>query len=89
MAVVTVRHEALVYDGTNGTEIASTWLADTILVSDTGQELVIQIAGWPPTQYTIPLGYYVLRYYGRTFYQPVSPADYVQNWVEIPAVGGV
>lgn len=87
MAVVTVKYEALQYDGTNGADIASQWLADTTLVSDNGQELVIQVAGWPPTTYTVPLGYYVLRYYGKTFFQPVSPADFAQNWVEIPEGG--
>ncbi len=88
MALITQRQESIQYDGTNGTEIANTWLADATLVSDDGQTLRLKIAGWPPIQYEIPLGYYVLRYYGKTFYQSVSPADYTQNWVEIPAAGG-
>ncbi|MER7813789.1 hypothetical protein [Streptomyces sp. NPDC096153] len=87
MPIVTQRHESIQYDGTNGQEIADSWLSDATLVSDNGQTLRLKIAGWPPVTYEIPLGYYVIRYYGKTFHQSVSPADYVQNWVELPEAG--
>lgn len=84
MPFVTAKYEAIVYDGTNGQYIATQWLDSATLVTDDGQTLVLEIAGWPPSQFQIPLGHYVLRYYGKSFYQPVSPEDYAQNWVEIP-----
>lgn len=85
MPFVTLRQEALAYNGTNGAFIANDWLGDATLVSDDGQMLRLKIAGWPPIQYDIPVGYYVMRYYGETFYQSVSPADYEQNWIELPS----
>ncbi len=83
MPFITLRQEALQYDGTNGLEIASTWLSDATLVSDNGQILKLKIAGYPPITYEIPKDYYVIRYYGKTYYQAINPDEYAQNWIEI------
>ncbi|MFG3510257.1 hypothetical protein ACGF5F_32695 [Streptomyces sp. NPDC047821] len=87
MPYIVPREEAVIYDGTNGAYIANEWLGDATLVSDSGQVLRLKIDGWPPIQYDVPLGYYVLRYYGRTFHQAISAQDYTQNWLELPTGG--
>ncbi|MFE3495252.1 hypothetical protein ACFXOS_19635 [Streptomyces sp. NPDC059175] len=85
MPAYTLRHEAIQYDGANGQHIATEFLGDVELLSDDGQTLTIGIPVWPGTQpLDIPKDYYVLRYYGRTFYQAIPPGDFEQNWVEIP-----
>ncbi|MHC3391288.1 hypothetical protein ACLQ2E_17810 [Streptomyces lavendulocolor] len=85
MPTYTLRHEAIQYDGSNGTEVATEFLGDVQLLGDDGQTLTIGIPVWPSHQpLDIPKGHYVLRYYGRTFYQAIPAADFEQNWVEVP-----
>ncbi|OKK06411.1 hypothetical protein AMK26_10315 [Streptomyces sp. CB03234] len=82
--LVTQKHEALVYDGTNGAHIAGEWLDDTTLLDDDGQVLRIEVAGWPAQQHEIPAGSYVIRYYGKTFREALPPDEFAERWAEVP-----
>jgi hypothetical protein len=85
VAFVVVRYEAVQYDGTNGARIVNDWLDDVKFRSDDGETLVFGIPAFPRYQrYEVPRGYYVLRYYGKTFYQAISPVEYAQNWHVLP-----
>lgn len=87
MAIVTAKYEAILYDGTNSTLLATDWLVDARLISENISEMVIEIGGFTPVRYTIPRGHYLIRYSDKNFYQSVSPADYAQHWYILP--GGV
>jgi hypothetical protein len=82
--LVTQKHEAVIYDGTNGEFIASQWLEDTTLLADDGQVLRIEVAGWPAQQHDIPVGAYVIRYYGRVFREALPPEEFAKRWAEVP-----
>lgn len=81
MAHVVYNQESVVYDGTNGTFICSTWL-DVTEVSDNGSVLVYQPAEGGLRSANV--GDYVIRagsgdQYGRV----LTPAVYAQSFVEI------
>ncbi|MDX3527131.1 hypothetical protein P1P75_11925 [Streptomyces sp. ID05-39B] len=89
MPIVVPRYEAMQYDGTNGQAVVD-WLKGTVeLVSDDGNQLVVDFLG---SQRTIPAGGWVIASGGgagpdgpRYFSTEQTAADYTNGWLEVTA----
>ncbi|NUK07456.1 hypothetical protein HRW18_05390 [Streptomyces lunaelactis] len=91
MAFIVPRIESVQYDGTNGQFIANTFLADTVVVSDDGTTLVLDLQAYPyesVDRYTVRQGEWVIGHAWNgeryRFYSRTPDADYRSQYAELP-----